>query len=138
MLRGSTRRLRHGEESNTARHQDQDVENHIRLRHLLHPVRRQRIDETGDDGQTSHDTDRLADIRKVGEVGPDRDCGEQKGSSAPFGGSDTISREGSVAVHLRVWENGTGYPAIWPSRFIHPTTQLMDGTQALGARRETV
>jgi len=66
-----------------------DIPVGVPLRHLLHPVGRQRVDKTGDDGQACHDTDRLAHGGCIGEIGAHRDRSQEKGRSAPFRRSDT-------------------------------------------------
>lgn len=68
MLRRPVAGLSHGQERDRAGDEDQHVEDHVALCHLLHPVGGQRVDEASQERQSGHHADDGAGRRNVSEV----------------------------------------------------------------------
>ena len=86
---GAVALLGHGQKSDAAGNEGEDVEDDITFGHFLHPVRRKRVHQTGEDGKAGHDTNGLAGSGFVFEVSADGHSSEEQLSSTIFRGGDT-------------------------------------------------
>ena len=78
-----------GQKSNGTGYQDENMEDNVGLCHLLHPVGRQRVYESGKKCKCGHHADGSASCREPREVCPDRHGSKQHRSGAVFGRSHT-------------------------------------------------
>lgn len=127
--------LGHDQQSDGAGHEDAEVEDHVELGHLLHPVGRQGVDRAGDDCQGRHDTHSGAIGDGIVEVAAHGDCSQKHLGSAILRRSNTsnLTQEIEPAgqpekkISARITNDSRGF-----------SYQLMEATQLGGANREIV